>query len=80
MNFHFSSKSTCQYYFSFLQEYDDRSQDIWDDKKKENLHWSFLFSQLISQWAQWLGNDFVGSFFFFLILHDFILLKRPNVS
>ncbi|KMZ67521.1 ELMO domain-containing protein A [Zostera marina] len=46
---------------NYTIEYDDRSQDIWDDKKKENLHWSFLFSQLISQWAQWLGSFIVGS-------------------
>lgn len=37
--------------------YGHRSQqDIWDDKKKESLHWTFLFSNVIAQWAQWLAN------------------------
>ncbi|XP_078446745.1 ELMO/CED-12 family protein [Wolffia australiana] len=31
-------------------------QDLWDDQKKETMHWSFLFSQLITQWAQWLES------------------------
>ncbi|GFZ09374.1 ELMO/CED-12 family protein [Actinidia rufa] len=36
--------------------------DNWDDeRKKENLHWTLLFSQLIAQWAQWLANIVVGS-------------------
>lgn len=30
--------------------------DLWDDeRRKEHLHWTLLFSQLIAQWAQWLG-------------------------
>uniref|UniRef100_A0A0E0KD43 ELMO domain-containing protein n=1 Tax=Oryza punctata TaxID=4537 RepID=A0A0E0KD43_ORYPU len=42
--------------------YDPRRQDLWDDdRKKEQLHWSFLFSNLIAQWAQWLANIIVGS-------------------
>lgn len=36
-------------------------QDPWDDGKKENLHWTFLFSQLIAQWAQWIANIVLGS-------------------
>ncbi|XP_054816153.1 uncharacterized protein LOC129315977 isoform X1 [Prosopis cineraria] len=36
-------------------------EDIWDDKKKEQFHWTFLFSQLIAQWAQWLANIVLGS-------------------
>ncbi|KAK4282052.1 hypothetical protein QN277_013473 [Acacia crassicarpa] len=36
-------------------------EDLWDDKKKEQLHWTFLFSQLIAQWAQWLANIVIGS-------------------
>ncbi|PSS15777.1 Enolase, partial [Actinidia chinensis var. chinensis] len=36
--------------------------DTWDDeRKKEHLHWTLLFSQLIAQWAQWLANIVVGS-------------------
>ncbi|PSS01700.1 Engulfment and cell motility protein [Actinidia chinensis var. chinensis] len=36
--------------------------DNWDDeRKKEHLHWTLLFSQLIAQWAQWLANIVVGS-------------------
>ncbi|XP_020698990.1 ELMO domain-containing protein C [Dendrobium catenatum] len=38
-----------------------RHQDPWDDGKKENLHWTFLFSQLIAQWAQWIANIVLGS-------------------
>lgn len=43
--------------------YDPRRQDLWDDddRKKEQLHWSFLFSNLIAQWAQWLANIIVSS-------------------
>jgi len=46
--------------------YDPRRQDLWDDdRKKEQLHWSFLFSNLIAQWAQWLASIIVisGSIF-----------------
>ncbi|KAF9593260.1 hypothetical protein IFM89_021016 [Coptis chinensis] len=32
-----------------------------DDRKKERLHWTFLFSNLIAQWAQWLANIILGS-------------------
>ncbi|XP_015888424.3 uncharacterized protein LOC107423393 isoform X2 [Ziziphus jujuba] len=45
------------------ESYDDRHSegstagDLWDDeRKKERLHWTLLFSQLIAQWAQWLAN------------------------
>ncbi|XP_066351445.1 uncharacterized protein [Miscanthus floridulus] len=42
--------------------YDPRRQDLWDDdRKKEQLHWSFLFSNLIAQWAQWLASIIVSS-------------------
>ncbi|KAK9901778.1 hypothetical protein M0R45_001977 [Rubus argutus] len=37
-------------------------EDLWDDeRRKEQLHWTFLFSQLIAQWARWLANIVVGS-------------------
>ncbi|KAJ7972002.1 ELMO domain-containing protein A [Quillaja saponaria] len=40
----------------------DTLEDIWiDERKKEQLHWTFLFSQLIAQWAQWLANIVFGS-------------------
>lgn len=49
-------------------EYSDRSsevrtlEDIWDDeRKKQQLHWTLLFSQLIAQWAQWIANIVFGS-------------------
>ncbi|KMZ62629.1 ELMO domain-containing protein A [Zostera marina] len=46
----------------FTVGYSDRSQhDIWKDKKTETLHWSFIFNQLIAQWAHWLGSIIVGS-------------------
>ncbi|XP_047065906.1 ELMO domain-containing protein A-like [Lolium rigidum] len=46
--------------------YNPRRQDLWDDdddddRKKELLHWSFLFSNLIAQWAQWLANIIASS-------------------
>ncbi|GAB2254827.1 hypothetical protein Droror1_Dr00008605 [Drosera rotundifolia] len=35
---------------------------IWDDERQRvELHWTVLFSQLIAQWAQWLGNIVIGS-------------------
>ncbi|KAI0527601.1 hypothetical protein KFK09_003206 [Dendrobium nobile] len=44
------------------EKFSQRShQDPWDDGKKENLHWTFLFSQLIAQWAQWIANIVLGS-------------------
>lgn len=31
-------------------------EEVWDDeRKKEQLHWMLLFSNLIAQWAQWIG-------------------------
>uniref|UniRef100_A0A5B7AH18 Putative ELMO domain-containing protein B isoform X1 n=1 Tax=Davidia involucrata TaxID=16924 RepID=A0A5B7AH18_DAVIN len=47
-------------------EYDRHSEDytladIWDDeRRREHIHWTLLFSQLIAQWAQWL-DIFLGS-------------------
>ncbi|KAJ6808808.1 ELMO domain-containing protein C [Iris pallida] len=44
------------------ESYSVRSQqDIWDEKKKESLHWTYLFSNVISQWAQWLANIVLGT-------------------
>lgn len=44
------------------ESYSERSQqDIWDEKKKESLHWTYLFSNVISQWAQWLANIVLGT-------------------
>ncbi|KVI03359.1 Engulfment/cell motility, ELMO [Cynara cardunculus var. scolymus] len=34
---------------------------IYDERRKERLHWTLLFSQLISEWAQWLANIVLGS-------------------
>lgn len=39
----------------------DKFEDIWDERDKERLHWTLLFSNLIAQWAQWLANMLVGS-------------------
>ncbi|XP_042515408.1 uncharacterized protein LOC122089791 [Macadamia integrifolia] len=37
-------------------------EDLWEaERKKERLHWTFFFSQLIAQWAQWLANIVLGS-------------------
>jgi hypothetical protein len=57
--------------------YDPRRQDLWDDgRKKEQLHWSFLFSTLIAQWAQWLGNVC-----FSLLFYDggYIIILLPSL-
>ncbi|KAL8132246.1 hypothetical protein AgCh_007942 [Apium graveolens] len=49
-------------------DYDDNPvegetlSDILDDeRRKEQLHWMFLFSNLIAQWAQWLSNLLLNS-------------------
>lgn len=37
-------------------------EEIWDEeRRKEHLHWTFLFSNLIAQWAQWIANIVLGS-------------------
>ncbi|KAJ0978065.1 hypothetical protein J5N97_013539 [Dioscorea zingiberensis] len=38
-----------------------REQDIWDDRKKEQLHWAQLFCNLVAQWGQWFANIIVDS-------------------
>ncbi|KNA24446.1 hypothetical protein SOVF_015730 [Spinacia oleracea] len=50
------------------REYGDRHseqyslEELLDDQgRKVNLHWSFIFSQLLAQWAQWLANIILGS-------------------
>ncbi|PAN49902.1 hypothetical protein PAHAL_9G483300 [Panicum hallii] len=59
--------------------YDPRRQDLWDDdRKKEQLHWSFLFSNLIAQWAQWLANILVGSGSIFGRLFPFSLDNQSS--
>ncbi|XVF56750.1 hypothetical protein PTKIN_Ptkin06aG0145100 [Pterospermum kingtungense] len=48
-------------------DYDDKSsertlEEIWDEeRRKERLHWTLLFSNLIAQWAQWIANIVLGS-------------------
>ncbi|KAM1108985.1 hypothetical protein PS2_008447 [Malus domestica] len=51
-----------------LGNYSDRHaeettlEEIWDDeRRKEHLHWTLLFSQLIAQWARWLASIVLGS-------------------
>ncbi|XVF06718.1 hypothetical protein REPUB_Repub06bG0074900 [Reevesia pubescens] len=37
-------------------------EEIWDEeRRKEHLHWTLLFSKLIAQWAQWIANIVLGS-------------------
>lgn len=37
-------------------------EDLWDDeRKKAQFHWTFIFSNLIAQWAQWLATVVLGS-------------------
>ncbi|OAY44501.1 ELMO domain-containing protein A isoform X2 [Manihot esculenta] len=36
--------------------------DIWNSEgRREHLHWTFILSQLIAEWAQWLANIVLGS-------------------
>ena len=49
-------------------------EDLWDDeRKKAQIHWTFLFSNLIAQWAQWLGMTMID-----LVSHKFILNSINN--
>jgi len=49
-------------------------EDLWDDeRKKAQIHWTFLFSNLIAQWAQWLGMSMID-----LVSHKFILNSINN--
>lgn len=49
-------------------------EEIWDDeRRKEHLHWTFLFSNLIAQWAQWIANIVLGS-------GSFIVRFLPSLS
>ncbi|EPS67405.1 hypothetical protein M569_07369, partial [Genlisea aurea] len=48
--------------------YDERSEGatslgdiLEDERKKERLHWAFLFTNIIAQWAQWIANIIIGS-------------------
>lgn len=43
--------------FDFLFELKGPSLvDILDEqRRKEDLHWTLVFSNVIAQWAQWLG-------------------------
>ncbi|OVA13759.1 Engulfment/cell motility [Macleaya cordata] len=50
------------------RDYDDTQsegqtlEDLWDDeRRKVQLHWTFVFSQLIAQWAQWFAHIVIGS-------------------
>lgn len=54
---HFSYLVLCDQYLALLQG--NTNEDLWDDeRRKEHLHWTLLFSQLIAQWAQWFGMLF----------------------
>jgi hypothetical protein len=45
----------CDQYLALLQgsKLEDHCND---EQRKERLHWTLIFSQLIAQWAQWLGR------------------------
>ncbi|XP_059647270.1 uncharacterized protein LOC132293703 isoform X2 [Cornus florida] len=48
------------------KEYDDSLSEVraalWDDeRRKEHIHWTLLFSHVIAQWAQWIANIVLGS-------------------
>ncbi|XP_010525005.1 PREDICTED: ELMO domain-containing protein B-like [Tarenaya hassleriana] len=49
---------------SHRDEYnEDRTlEEIWDEeRKRQQVHWTLIFSQLIAQWAQWIANIVFGS-------------------
>ncbi|KAA3486512.1 ELMO domain-containing protein C [Gossypium australe] len=55
-------------------------EEIWDDeRKKEQLHWTLLFSNLIAQWAQWIANLVFGSGSF-IVRHIPLLSNTKNRS
>ncbi|KAL5985141.1 hypothetical protein ACLOJK_036377 [Asimina triloba] len=49
----------------------ENRQDIWDEQRREHLHWTFIFSQLIAQWAQWFDN-------FYAVCVALLILLRSN--
>ncbi|MBA0874167.1 hypothetical protein Goshw_012848 [Gossypium schwendimanii] len=68
------------------RDYDDKHsegkvmEEIWDDeRKKEQLHWTLLFSNLIAQWAQWIANLVFGSGSF-IVRHLPLLSNTKNRS
>ena len=68
------------------RDYDDKHsegrvmEEIWDDeRKKEQLHWTLLFSNLIAQWAQWIANLVFGSGTF-IVRHIPLLSNTKNRS
>lgn len=51
---------TCEYNDTCSEGY--TLEDLWkDERKKEQIHWSFLFSSLVAQWAHRLANIVLGS-------------------
>ncbi|CAN7052069.1 unnamed protein product [Brassica oleracea var. botrytis] len=37
-------------------------EDIWEEeRKRQQVHWTLIFSQLIAQWAQWIAKVVFGS-------------------
>jgi hypothetical protein len=37
-------------------------EDIWEEeRKRQQVHWTLIFSQLIAQWAQWIAKIVFGS-------------------
>ncbi|CAI0568884.1 unnamed protein product [Linum tenue] len=39
------------------------------DRTKEQIHWTYLFTNVIAQWAQWLGTP-VEKKYLSCVLHD----------
>lgn len=49
--------------------------DILDEqRRKEDLHWTLVFSNVIAQWAQWLGWHSLEISMDFVILIVFVLV------
>ncbi|KAL9676775.1 hypothetical protein QQ045_004995 [Rhodiola kirilowii] len=56
---------------------DPRSEDLWEEeKRKERLHWTSVFSNLLAQWAQWLD---VGITKYFAQLKKLILIFVASI-
>ncbi|KAF5202709.1 Elmo domain-containing protein a [Thalictrum thalictroides] len=44
-----------------ISDENNDDDDDYNQKQKVHLHWTFLFSTLIAQWAHWLANILLGS-------------------
>ncbi|WCJ27664.1 ELMO/CED-12 family protein [Euphorbia peplus] len=36
-------------------------EEVWEAEQREHLHWTFLLTQIIAQWAQWIASSILGT-------------------